>query len=313
LLLGLRTDRPPIISVSVSPVVLSSVDASPLGPAVTIEEKKRNSKEIAQFQASLAPAQDYLNDLLHGYGSRSLSGFYLDCIYTLPDLILQLSVEALEFPRTDLPEHLKFVGPVLPKSSSSFIPPNWWNKLDGSKPVVLVTQGTVANTDLNELIGPTLAGLSAEDFTVIAATGRPAGALSVPVPPNAIATSYVPFLEILPKVDVFVTNGGYGAVNQALSMGVPLVIAGDSEDKAFVATRVAWTGAGISLGTSRPQPEEIRHAVREVLRDNNYRSRALMLQNEFAEYNALESITWHVESFLWSERNAEAAYEHSNI
>ena len=313
LLLGPRTNRPPIISVSVSPIVLSSVDASPFGPAVTTEEKKRNLEVTTQFQESLAPAQDYLNDLLHDYGTRSLPGFYFDCIYTLPDLFLQLSVEALEFPRSDLPDHVKFVGPVLPRSSSGFIAPNWWKKLDGSKPVVLVTQGTVANTDLKELIGPTLAGLSGEDVTVIAATGRPAEALRAPIPSNAVVTSYIPFLEILSKVDVFVTNGGFGAVNQALSMGVPLVIAGDTEDKAFVAARVAWTGAGISLGTSHPRPEEVRHAVREVLRDNNYRARALMLQNESAEFNALESITWHVESLLWRERSAEATYEHSSI
>jgi UDP:flavonoid glycosyltransferase YjiC (YdhE family) len=228
-------------------------------------------------------------------------------------MVLQLSVESLEFPRTDMPDHVKFVGPVLPNSASRFNPPDWWTRLDGSKPLILVTQGTVANKDLNELIGPTLAGLSAENVTVVAATGRPAEALIAPVPPNAVATSYVPFHEILPKVDVLVTNGGFGAVNQALSMGVPLVIAGDTEDKAFVSARVAWTGAGISLGTSRPQPEEIRHAVREVLRDNNYRARALMLQNEYAEYNALESITWHVDSFLWRERNPETAYEHSNF
>jgi UDP:flavonoid glycosyltransferase YjiC (YdhE family) len=51
-------------------------------------------------------------------------------------------------------------------------------------------------------------------------------------------------------------------------MGVPLVVAGDTEDKAFVAARVAWTGAGISLRTSRPRPEEVRYAVREVLNDD---------------------------------------------
>src|SRR5215469_8731673 len=64
LLLGPRTDRPPIISVSVSPIMLSSVDASPFGAAETIEEKRQNREATEQFQASLAPAQDYLNDLL---------------------------------------------------------------------------------------------------------------------------------------------------------------------------------------------------------------------------------------------------------
>ena len=99
-------------------------------------------------------------------------------------------------------------------------------------------------------------------------------------------------------MSVFVTNGGYGAVNQALSMGVPLVVAGDTEDKAFVAARVAWTGAGISLGTSRPTSLEVRYAVREVLRNQTYRNHARRLQNRFADYNALDHVTGYVESYL---------------
>jgi UDP:flavonoid glycosyltransferase YjiC (YdhE family) len=38
-----------------------------------------------------------------------------------------------------------------------------------------------------------------------------------------------------------VTNGGYGGVQMALSYGVPLVVAGASEDKPEVAP--VWRGA----------------------------------------------------------------------
>ena len=34
--------------------------------------------------------------------------------------------------------------------------PDWWSELDGSRPVVHVTQGTLANTDYKQLIAPTL-------------------------------------------------------------------------------------------------------------------------------------------------------------
>jgi len=308
LLLGAQRDRPPIISVCVSPIVLSSIDASPFAPAITVEEKQRNREDTAQFQAGLAPATEYLNCLLQGYGCRSFPGFPLDCIYTLPDLLLQLSVDALEFPRSDMPNHIKFVGPVLPRTRSAFEPPEWWKELDGSKPVVLVTQGTVANMDLNELIGPTLTGLRNEDVTIIAATGRSLKVLTTPIPANAKVTSFVPFMEILTKVDAFVTNGGYGAVNQALSMGVPLVVAGDTEDKAFVAARVAWTGAGINLRTSRPTPEQVRCAVRDVLNDDAYRTGARQLRQIFAQHDALKTITGYVESFLSSGRNVEGHF-----
>jgi UDP:flavonoid glycosyltransferase YjiC (YdhE family) len=274
-------------------LVLSSVDASPFGPTITAQEKE----EPQRFQASLSSLNDYVNKLLRGHGSRPLPGFFIDCIYTLPDLLLQLSVAGLEFPRSDMPGHIKFVGPVLPKSSSTFRPPDWWAELDASKPVVLVTQGTVANRDLNELIAPTLDALSGDPVMVIVATGKEDG-LNTPIPSNARVTPFVPFMEVLGKVDIFVTNGGFGAVNQALSMGVPLVIAGDTEDKAFVAARVAWTGAGISLGTLRPTPEQVRSAVHGVLNDTSYRANAKRLQGEFAKCNALDSITRYVESYL---------------
>jgi MGT family glycosyltransferase len=253
------------------------------------------------------PVQDYMNQVLSDCGAPPMPGFFLDCWHTLPDLFLQLTAEAFEYPRSDMPSSIEFVGPIPPGVPADFHQPEWWKELDGSRPLVLVTQGTVANADLNELIGPTLAGLSTEDVTVIAATGRPDGALATPVPSNAIVTPYIPFSELLPRVDVFVTNGGYGAVNQALSHGVPVVVAGETEDKAFVAARIAWTGAGINLATSRPSAEEVRNAVRAVMNGVTYRTRARALQSDFAQYNALECISCHVESFLECGSGAETA------
>lgn len=292
------TDRPPIISFGVSPMVLSSTDASLFGPVITGDAGERNREETARFQTSTACANEYIDDLLRGYGCMPLPGSFFDCLYTLPDLFLQLTAEAFEFHRTDLPDHVKFVGPVLPRSSSTLQRSRWWKELDGSKRVVLVTQGAIANTDLNDLIGPTIIALATENVTVIAATGRPIEALTTPVPSNARVIPFVPFAELLPKVDVFVTNGGYGAVNQALSAGVPMVVAGETEDKAFVAARVAWSRAGINMHTSRPTPEQVREAVREVLNDGSYRRMARRMQMNFARYDALDRISLYIESLL---------------
>ncbi len=49
---------------------------------------------------------------------------------------------------------------------------------------------------------------------------------------------------LLPRVDVMVTNGGYGAVQRALAAGVPIVAAGRTEDKPEVAARVQHFGVG---------------------------------------------------------------------
>ena len=308
LLLGPREVRPPVIACGITPMLLSSADTSPFSlPDSSPAGHARNIQDNQQFQATFRPVQEYMNQVLSDCGAPPMPGFFLDCWYTLPNLFLQFTAEAFEYPRSDMPSSIKFVGPILPETSADFDQPEWLKELDGSKPLVLVTQGTIANTDLNELIGPTLAGLSTEDVTVIAATGRPDGALATPVPSNAVVTPYIPFSELLPRVDVFVTNGGYGAVNQALSHGVPVIVAGETEDKAFVAARIVWTGAGINLATSRPDPEEVRTAVREVLNGVTYRTKARTLQSDFAQYNALECISFYVDSFLGYGSGADTA------
>jgi UDP:flavonoid glycosyltransferase YjiC (YdhE family) len=91
---------------------------------------------------------------------------------------------------------------------------------------------------------------------------------------------------MLSKVDVFVTNGGYGSVNQALSFGIPLVTAGLTEDKADVNARVAWSGVGIDLATNEPTPQALRGAIRTVLEKPSYRSRASLMADEF---NAIDT------------------------
>jgi UDP:flavonoid glycosyltransferase YjiC (YdhE family) len=105
----------------------------------------------------------------------------------------------------------------------------------------------------------------------------------------------LPFDRLLPKVSVMVTNGGYGAVTHALSLGVPLVVAGDSEEKPEIAARVAWAGAGINLGTGRPSASQIREAVRAVLTKPQYRQRAQALRTAFARHNARDEIAELVE------------------
>lgn len=88
-----------------------------------------------------------------------------------------------------------------------------------------------------------------------------------------------------------ITNGGYGGVQFALSHGVPLIVAGDSEDKPDVAARTAWSGAGINLKTGKPTPVAIRTAVDKILVTPSYTERARCLASEFAGLSARDIIS----------------------
>jgi UDP:flavonoid glycosyltransferase YjiC (YdhE family) len=194
------------------------------------------------------------------------------------DHLVQFTVPEFEYPRSDLPDSVHFVGPVsqsvnaAASAADGTALPAWWGELDAGRPVVHVTQGTVANQDFNDLIRPTIDALAHEDVLVIVGTGgRPPADLTGMLPANVRVTANVPYDDLLPKVDVIVTNGGYGGVQFALRHGVPLVVAGETEDKTEVSARVQWSGTGINLRSNRPSPSAIGKAVRTVLSTPGYK------------------------------------------
>ena len=138
----------------------------------------------------------------------------------------------------------------------------------------------------------TTRALAHDDVLVVATTGGPdPEPLRRGLPANVRLERFVPHDVLLPHVDVMVTNGGYGGVQQALANGVPLVVAGDSEDKPEVAARVQWSGTGINLHTGRPSPAMVGRAVRRVLARDSYRVRARALQDEIAATDPLRAIS----------------------
>jgi hypothetical protein len=87
-------------------------------------------------------------------------------------------------------------------------------------------------------------------------------------------------------------------VNHAFSLGVLIVVAGESEDKDIVAARVSWTGAGINLKTRNAGAEQIRNAVRTILTKNQYRDEAQRLRTSFSHYDALNELARAVDGVL---------------
>ncbi|MEV6032462.1 nucleotide disphospho-sugar-binding domain-containing protein [Nonomuraea sp. NPDC052116] len=239
-------------------------------------------------------AQQHLEKLFESVGV-SLPEFVLTSLITVPDHYLQLTVPGFEFPRDDLPSSFRFVGPLPSAPPGAFERPSWWRELSDGRPVVVTTQGTFANVDLEELVVPTLRVLADSDVLVVAATARPGGVEDVrnlmeTVPGNARVADFIPFDLLLPHADLLVTNGGYGGVHTALRHGVPLVVAGVTEDKPLIAARVEWSGTGVNLATARPDDAALRSAVNTVLSTPSYRARARELREEIAGFDALESI-----------------------
>jgi MGT family glycosyltransferase len=283
-----RSERPPIVLCGTSILHWRRDDGAPLFlglPPANNEAQRDEYAAIARDYDRIVnqPLALRLSNILKELGVEPLSTGMYESVVELADAYMQLSVPGFEYPR-DVPATVHFVGtpPIMPNQ----VPlPSWAPDLDGSRKVVLVSQGTVANHDFGLLVRPTLEALAKEPDLLVVATagGRPVDAIPGSIPDNARVASYLPFEWILPKTDVFVTNGGYGSVNQALSFGIPIVTAGLTEDKADVNARIAWSGVGINLATNEPTPRALGEAVRTVLARPTYRVRAAAIAGEFAK------------------------------
>jgi UDP:flavonoid glycosyltransferase YjiC (YdhE family) len=288
---GIRPNA--VISIGVMPLAMASVDTAPFGlglpPDASPEGRVRNIEANRAAQGAFAEVQRLAVETIRATGATQEQPFLFDAGVIVPDRYLHLSIEDLEYPRSDAPESMRFVGALPDERSTRPVPlPEWWPEVEAAERVVVVTQGTVANHDLTELIEPTLKALADLDVLVVATLGRDAQLSSIPA--NARIAEFIPFAELLPRTSVLVSNGGYGGVQQSLRHGVPLVLAGQTEDKAEVTARTAWTGAAINLATQRPAVADIRSAVQSVLDTPTYKERAVQLSVRYEKHDALAEI-----------------------
>ncbi|WP_158942941.1 glycosyltransferase [Granulicella sp. S190] len=289
--------RPPVIACGViAPSWIDSASSIFSGPDSTPEGRVRNVEENERFLSMRRPGHRYTDAVLDGLGVTIPGGFTINSIYRLPDLFLQFGTEEFEYPMEDRPSNLVYTGPIIHKESGAEAPP-WMDQLDRSLPIVLVTQGTLANFDFDQLINPAIKGLAEEPVQVVVTAGGSKEGKTLSAK-NAIVEPYVPYERILPMTSVFVTNGGYNGVQQALSYGVPIVCYGESEDKPLVSARVQWSGTGVSLKAGTPMPEQIRDAVRKILHDSTYAERAKTLGAQIAKSDALQTISQAVDATI---------------
>lgn len=283
---------PPWAAIGITALTIASQDTAPFGlgllPSSSRLGQARNRLLYALLKKVLfRDVSKHLNRVRAGIGLVAFKG----SVYDMPlssYLYIQGTTEAFEYPRRDLPSQVHFVGPFLPDPASSFSPPPWWPELvNSTRPVVYVTQGTWA-TGAEQLIVPTLKALAREDVLVIATTGgRSVEALGLEkIPDNARLERFIPHHDLLPHISLMITNAGYGGVQQALAHGVPLIAAGNTEEKPEICNRVEWSGVGLNLKTKSPKPSQIQKAVKKVLTNPRYQEKARQIQADFARHQA---------------------------
>jgi len=174
-------------------------------------------------------------------------------------LLLYMTAEPFEYPRSDWPPSVRMVGPGIwdPPAKS----PAWLE--ESKRPLVLVTCSTEFQND-GKLAQAALEALTREDVSVVVTTGGVDPSPFAP-PPNAHVERFVPHRAVLERAACVVCHGGMGITQKALAAGVPVCVVPFGRDQFDVARHVEVADAGTRLPASRLRPDRLRSTVREAM------------------------------------------------
>lgn len=245
------------------PLALRSRDLPPFGlawkpgagPLGRLRDGLARPLVLASYNKAMLPS---LNAVRTEMGVARLQA--ADEIYSRPGLLLYLTAEPFEYPRSDWPASIVMVGPC--DWDPPLEPPSWLGQVTG--PILLVTTSSEFQDD-GRLVRAALDGLANEALTVVATL--PAGNTdNFDVPSNARLERFIPHSLLLDRAVCAVTHGGMGATQKALARGVPVCAVPFGRDQFEVARRVEVAGAGTRLPASRLTPDRLRAKVHEAVK-----------------------------------------------
>ncbi|WP_020124393.1 glycosyltransferase [Streptomyces canus] len=141
---------------------------------------------------------------------------------------------------------------------------------DGTRPVVLVTLGTVVE-DLT-LLNAAVRGVLDAGADALVTTGFTVPPEAVESDPGRVrAVPFVPIGQLLDRVQAVVAAGGSGTTLAALSRGLPMAFVPRIANQPIVAAAVAGFGAGVVSGED---PADVTSSVRTMLHEPGLRAGA---------------------------------------
>lgn len=191
----------------------------------------------------------------------------------------------------------QLVGPAI--DAGARLPVDFpWHQLDNGRPRVYISLGTIHNSDtaFYKMAFHAFADHPAQ--FILSAGPRTDMSTLKPIPDNFIVRPMVPQLELLPKVDAFITHAGMNSVNEALFYGVPLVAVPNHLEQLLNARVAAQQGAAVVLGDKPPygrtQPDALQKALDHVLSDPAFRQNAQRIGDSFQAAGGVNTAVSHI-------------------
>jgi MGT family glycosyltransferase len=267
----------------------------PLGPGLAParnEQERAMHAEIAQacgamFDSGL-PA---FNTARAALGLEPLD--HLIDQFRAADAELLATSRAFDFPCSELPERVRYVGPQLadPAWARKWTSP--WPKSD-RRPLVAVSFSTTFQNHAAVLqkVLDALAPLPVKVLVTLGGAIKP-GELN-PVE-NCVLVESAPHSEVMREAAFVVNHGGHGTVMRALVSRAAMLVIPHGRDQNDNAVRVTERGAGLSLMPDAPV-EAIRAACQRLLDEPSFRRAAKELGDQVAAEEKNSSVVQELEA-----------------
>ncbi len=133
------------------------------------------------------------------------------------------------------------------------------------------------------------------ECSVILNTGRIAPDSLGTIPKNIYAYSFVPQIEVLSHTDVFLTHCGMNSINEALTLGVPMVAMPFLNDQITNAKQIVKLGIGMQVRSFPSSGKELYHAVKTVYEDAKYKQNAEKMRNKIRKQISMDAVVEKIE------------------
>ena len=294
----------PVIAIGVLPLFQTSKDLAPSGLGITpsysfFGKIKQGMLRFAAGKILFRQANKVMRNIMEEHGIEHHNLGVFDILVNKASLLLQSGTPGFEYFRSDLGKHIRFIGPLLPYQSKKQKAPWHDARLNQYEKIIVVTQGTVEK-NVEKILVPTLEAFKNTDTLVIATTGGSGTVMLKERFPqkNLVIEDFIPFGDIMPYADVYISNGGYGGVMLGIENQLPLVVAGVHEGKNEINARIGYFKLGVNLNTETPKSHQIRKAVEEAIGNPVYKESIIRLGNEFRGYEPNELTTFYIKDVL---------------
>jgi UDP:flavonoid glycosyltransferase YjiC (YdhE family) len=312
-----------VVGLSVTVPLIRSRHLPPFGSSMKFDAELSRVEETERkweaWKERTVPYKDLLNKKLVEAGvRRGFEGVLLDgSQYEGYDAFLELGVPSFFYPRTDWPKNFRFIGTIPSEGPGGLnMHETWFRDLLSStfegKKIVVVAQGTV-ETDPYQLVIPTCLAMADRPDVFVLAINKKVGAPEFweacrETNGKRRFVDHANYDAVLSYAHVWVHNGGYGAIQHGIANAVPMVVAGEAQDKMENGRRLDYSGAGVDLRTARPTVDSLRAAIATVLDVPRYKERVEVLRKQSEELNCFGAVE-KVIADLTGENEKEAAKE----